>query len=290
MRRFIGLLLIIRGLAPVLAVAVIVWGLGDMTGALHRAMQEPVAAIQAEIDTVRDTIDTARQQFDDLKEDLATLTRTLTRFRVPDFLPDLPNSLSLPSLNIPDVNITYPTGVSVTWTDVSGSISELVPNDCGIFDFLCDAFRTVTRAVSISYPSGVSVSTGSFTLRIPDVPNISIPIPNVFGAIRSGLAGLFSGFDGLFDLFDGAFSSLRGLGDDLAAVTDQLGEAFGEARSLVSGVRDVLLKWGGVIVAAAVIVLALVAIGYVASFLQDITRGLRMLFQPPPEPDPLGGG
>lgn len=288
MRRFIGLLLVIRGLSPVLAAAVIVWGLGDMTGALAAALEAPTAAIQADIETVRATVEAARVQFDDVKDDISTLVNTIARFQVPDFLPDLPDRLSLPTIEIPNFTVTYPNGVNVQWTDASGTIEELVPNDCGPLDFLCDAFRTITRAVSIRYPSGVSITTGSFTIHIPDVPNVSIPLPDVFGALRSGLNGLFSGFDGIFDLFDGAFGSLRALGDEFTALGDELSQAFGEARSLASSLRSELARWSGLIGAAVVICLALILVSFVTGFLQDVTRGLRMLFRPAPEPP--GGG
>ncbi len=283
MRRLLGLLLIVRALAPVLMVLVLVWGLGDMIGDLRAALVGPVAEIHAQVETARAAVETAKQQFETVRADITALLDNLRRFHVPDFLPDLPDNLTFPRIDIPDFDIPIPTGVDVTWSDLTATISDWIPDDCPDWiDWLCEAGRWVTRVVTIPYPSDVDFSFSDFRVRFPNIPTIRIPMPDVFGAIRDGLGGLFSGFGDLFGEFDAAFARLRDLGDSLRALPDTLNEAWGQARALYGGVQDVLVRWGVAIAAALVIIGVLMAIYYVVPFLDDFTRGWRMLFGPPP--------
>ncbi|MEZ4672044.1 MAG: hypothetical protein R3E39_29415 [Anaerolineae bacterium] len=278
MKRILGLLLIIRALAPVLAILIILWGAGQIMADLHAALDPPIQALQTEFDTVNTTIETAQEQFDTAKTEVTTLITRLRAFRIPRLLPNLPLNLTFPSITIPDLSFNRPDSVSVKWSTASFQ----VPTNCGggVLNDLCgvlgDAVKFVTK--TFAYPSDITIKTVPITITLPDVPAFNIPIPPIFNTIASGLRGLFSGFDGLFAIFRNAFDSFNTLGDHLQPIPGQVATITQEAQTLLSGLTTVVNNSGGLLLLMFGLIIVVVVIASVMTSFEHLQRGLRLLF------------
>lgn len=284
MRRIIGSLLVVRAFTPILAVVVVVWGIGQMTADFQRVVEPRMARIEAELDELEATLLLAQGKFDTARGHITTVLETLQSFELPDLLPDLPDSIAFPRINIPDPSIRIPNSVSITWSNFSYVVEDWVPNDCGFLDFLCDAgdwiLETVTKVAS--YPSDIEIGTRRLTLNTPDLPTLSLPMPAVLLELWDGLASLFDELFGIFDIFDGTLASLRALGDTLQSIPDTF-TAIGDAVSAIfTSIGNLLTRWYGLLLIVLVLVGILIAINIIVPMLDDLTRGLRMLFSSAP--------
>ena len=289
MRRLIGLLLIIRALAPILMVIVIILTLGGLTGPLQRVVDSRATSIRAEVASLQTTIDTARSQFESFKTQAEALGARLRAFRLPDILPDLPLDISLPGIDIPDFTIPMPTGVDITWTSTSATVSEWIDGTChdvvthlpwpldAIVETVCNAGKWVTRTVNFQYPSDVNFSFGDFRINFPAIPQITIPMPDVFGLIRDAVGSLFGGVQSIFRAFDRTAAAIRAAGDSVSVLADGISAAYDTTRGLLTSVLAWLTRWGTVIVVVLVIVAGLVVLTTFTTMLDDFTRGWRLL-------------
>lgn len=280
MRRLLGLLLIVRALAPLLAVIVIVWGANRVAGDFQAAVETPISNLENEFGELNATFETAKQQFEVAKQDIDEVLAQLQAFQLPNLLPTLPANIAFPSVNIPDLTVAVPTSISVQWSSVSFDVTEVIPRNCGPLDFACralgDIIRTVTRTVQ--YPSGISISTQNLTLPVPDLPSFTVPFPGFFNSVRNGLNNLFSEFLDIFNVFDDALTALNELGASLSALPDNFNGLVSEGQQLVSGLQVLLAKWGGLLTLALLVILALMVISFGVTFLELLGRGLRLLF------------
>lgn len=280
MRRLLGLLLVIRAFAPVLAILVILWGIGQMTADFQRVVNPRVERIETELADLEKKLQHAQAEFETARTHITAALEALQAFQIPDLLPNFPDSIALPRITIPDPSIRVPNSVSIEWSNFSYVVEDWVPNDCGFLDFLCDAgdwvLETVTRVAS--YPSDINIGTRRLTLTIPDLPNLSIPMPDVLLDLRDGLASVFDELFGIFDIFDGTLASLRALGDTLQVVPDTI-TAIGDGFSAAfDSVGRLATRWGGLLLIVLVLLGSLVAVNIIVPMLDDLTRGLRMLF------------
>lgn len=290
MRRLTGLLLILRALAPILMVIVIVLTLSGLTAALQRVVDARAASVRAEVAALQESIDVAKAHFEAFKTQAEALGARLRAFRLPDILPDLPLNISFPRIDIPDFNIRIPTGVRVTWSNGSATASEWIDGAChdvvtwlpwpldSIVETVCDAGSWVTRTVNFQYPSGVSFTFGNFRINFPAIPQITIPLPDVFGLIRDAIGNLFGGVRDIFRAFDSAAAALQTAGDAVRVLASGLSTAYDTTRGLLTTILAWLTHWGTLIVVVLVIVVGLVVFSTFATMLDDFTRGWRLLF------------
>ena len=89
MKRFMGFLLILRALTPILAIATIVWGARQVVGDFQAALGPPLRQMQADVADIGTTLDTARGQFERAFSALGTGVESavahLRSFRLPVF-------------------------------------------------------------------------------------------------------------------------------------------------------------------------------------------------------------
>lgn len=260
MRRLLGLLLILRALAPILALLVVVGGVSRVAGDFQVAWEAPLDNLETELAQLSSTFETAKQQFEIAKQDIDAVRAQLRAFQIPNLLPNLPLNITFPSVNIPDLTVAVPTGLSVQWSRIS------IPFDG-----------------SIGYPSGISISTTNLSLSIPDLSGFSVPFPGFFNDIRNGLNNLFSEFFDIFNLFDDALTALNELGESLAGLPDNFNRLVSEGQQLVSGLQALLAKWSGLLALTLLLTLALIVISFGVTFLELFGRGLRLLFERAPE-------
>lgn len=280
MRRLLGLLLIVRALAPVLAVVVVVWGVNRVADDFRTVVEPPIADLESDFSQLSATFETAQRQFEDARDDIDRVLNRLRAFQLPNLLPSLPLNFTIPSLVIPDLTVAIPTSISVQWSSVSFDVTEIIPRDCGFLDFACEALGDIVNTVTrfVQYPSGISITSQNLALVVPDLPSFSVPFPGFFNTLRNGLNNLFSGFLDIFNVFDDALTALNDLGESLSGLPDSFNGLVSEGQQLVSGLQSLLAKWAGLLIAGLLIILALMVIAFGVTFLDLFGRGLRLLF------------
>jgi hypothetical protein len=284
MRRLSGLLLVIRALAPVLAVLTLYWGVTQVTAGF-RGVLAPVQAIETEMAALGETIDTARAQFDMVRGDVEAAMAALPSFRIPDLLPNLPSNLSIPALDIPNLTVPIVPTISVQFTNATASVSRVVEGAChtvfdffGVGDLVCDSAKTVIDSLSFSYPSGISLGTRSYTINFPRIPGFTIPMPSFFNTLSDGLKDIFRPIDRIFDQFDRIFAQANALGQKVSNLPDNLNGIASAGQQLFANLQRVGQERGGLVMLAALLLGALAVIYVVAGTLDDLFRGLRLLF------------
>ncbi len=250
-RRISGLLLILRALAPLLIILVL-----GITGSIvladvRAAVDPPLATIRGEITEIQATVGEVRDDLNAVSEEVTSLVNALQAFSIPNLVPDIPDNLSFPSLNIPNVSIPIP-NVSVRFSS------------------------TNVAGVNIRYPSGLNVGSRNYDLDLPNIPSFSVPLPGL-GEVDNLLRTALSGVTGVFDAFDTAFSSIGVLNDTLQTVPDHFNAITSETENLVDNFQRVLVSWGQTLLIVVVILLVLVIIYLGVPVLDDLTRGWRML-------------
>ena len=287
-RRLSGLLLIIRALVPFLMLLTLYWGYSRIAADVAEALA-PIESIEIEVVALGDTIDTAREQFDAAREDVEAAVSQIQRFRIPDFLPDLPTNLSIPSLDIPTVNVPIVPTVSVRFTNATGSVSRTIEGACRtVFDFfgigslVCDPVRTVTDSVSFSYPSGIDFGTQNFQINFPEIPSFNIPLPDVMGTIADGFDNLFDEFTSIFNVFEGTFNSVTALGNRISSLPENIGTIATAGQTIATNLGMVATERAGLVMWSALVVVILLVIYFSVSLLGDLGRGIGMLLGAPP--------
>lgn len=250
--RLYGLLLLIRGLSPFLVILVIgIVGM-VMVNDLSAALDGPIARIQTEIDDVRDAVDSARTQVDAVVADVSSLVDTLSSFRLPDLLPDLPSSISIPTLNLPSVSVLVPTAAVR----------------------MCSANLEFT---TVSYPCGLNLGSRSVSLNLPDIPTFTIPIPGL-NELGDLLSDAFSPITDIFDRgFRPVFAGIQELGETLQVIPDTFNSIAAEGRGLLSDVGGVLGQWRQTLLIVWVVLAVLAVIYFGVPLVSNVTRGWRLL-------------
>lgn len=283
MRRFSGLLILVRAFTPLLMVLTIYWGYTQMIDSFRAALA-PVQVMEAEIVALGETVQTARAQFDTARNHAEAAIAVIQSFRVPDLLPNLTANLTIPSLSIPDVTVPIVPTVTVVFSNATGSITRVIEGACRtVFDFLgipsiiCDAARTVTEAFNFSYPSGLQFGTANFTIDFPNIPSFTIPTPTFFNNIANSLEGIFSSFDNIFGAFDQTLARINALGQELSAIPESFNTIGQSGQQMIDNLHEVIAERTALAGTALLVALILLVIHFGAGFVQDVLRGLRLL-------------
>ncbi len=284
MSRLSGLLILVRAFAPLLMVLTIYWGYTRMIDSFRAALS-PVQVMEDEIAALGETVETAREQFDTARTHAEAAVATLQEFSVPNLLPDLSNLLSIPALNIPDLSVPIVPTVTVRFTNATGSISRTIDGACrtvfdffGIGDLVCDPVQTVTESVNIRYPSGITFGTTNFTIDFPTIPSFTIPTPPFFNTIANSLEGVFSSFDNIFGIFDETLASINALGQEIRAVPDSINTIAQSGQQMLDDLRSSMAQRAGLVSIALIVVAVLLVYTFATGFIQQVLRGLRLLF------------
>ena len=284
MRRLTGLLLVLRALAPVLAVLTLYWGGMQVAGSFQGAMK-PMQAIETEMMALGATIDTARVQFEAAQDDVETALAALPNFRIPNLLPNLPANLSIPALDIPNLTVPIVPTISVEFTNATATVSRVIDGACrtvfdliGIGSLVCDPAQTVFDSLSFRYPSGISIGTRSYTINFPQLPAFTIPMPSFFNTLSSSLADVFRPIDHIFDQFDSILAQANTLGQKVSDLPDNLEGIASAGQQLVANLQQVFEQRRGLVMLAALLLGGLAVIYVIAGTLDDLLRGLRLLF------------
>ncbi|MAS36540.1 MAG: hypothetical protein CL610_21225 [Anaerolineaceae bacterium] len=285
-QRLLGFLLIVRALVPILIVLVIYWAYTQIVDDL-RVVLRPMAAIESEMAALNDTLETAQAQFDTARTHAEDAIAVIQGFQVPNLLPSLPANLTLPSLNIPDVTVPIVPTLSVRFTSVTGSITNVIEGACstvlnffGIPSTICEAARTVTEPLNFSYPSGLTFGTTSYTIDFPAIPSFTVPMPAFFNTLSNQLEGVFSTFDDIFDSFDRVFSEISTFGQTIRTLPGNVNRMMDSTTRMIDSLNQVAANYATLLMLATGAVIILLVVVVAGSFVQNIGRGLRLLFGP----------
>jgi hypothetical protein len=253
-RRVLGILLIIRAVSPLLVLAILALVAGLVLGDLRAALEPPAAQIQAEVEALRTLASSLQADVETLQRRINTLVETFSDFTFPDAIPDIPDVINFPALNIPDVNVPIP--------DVPGGV-----------EISTGSFNVAGQ--TLSYPNGISISTRNFTLAIPDISAFEFPIP-ALGQFDDVLRSAFQPVQAVLDAVDVVFRDFSDLNESLQKVPQHLTTIADQGAGLVDDMRGVWREWRRTLVIVFVALAALVVIYFVVPFLDDFRRGLRM--------------
>ncbi|MAS36541.1 MAG: hypothetical protein CL610_21230 [Anaerolineaceae bacterium] len=251
MGRLIGLLLILRALAPVLIVLIIGGTVAVVLGDVQAAVDPPLTVIRTEMAEVRDTVEAAGENIEAVSDEVTDLVSVLGSFNLQIVIPNIPANLSFPSLDLPSVNIPVPSvSMRTTTTTIAG--------------------------VSITYPSGLNIGSTTFSLNIPNIPSFSVPLPGL-SQLDNDLRAALSGVTGVFDTFDAVFDSVGDLVGTLGQVTDHVSAITEQTDQMTQSLRRVMGRWQATLMIAVLAVLGLVLLYFGVPILDDFRRGWRML-------------
>jgi hypothetical protein len=278
MKRLLGLLILVRAFAPILAIAVLLWGGSRILGGLQQAVAKPVAAIQAEVEILNTNLETTFTALDDTAKALKPVVEALQDFELPTVLPTLPDSITFPGINLPNTRTVSVPTVEVLWTDAEYEEEEQV--SCG-FDPICHAnnvlgffIRLVTR--SFSYPYGLDFGTTNFSISLPNVPSFSIPTPAFIVSLKDDLNAMLAPFIDLYASIQTTFAGVRDLSLTLQTLPDSLSGIRTHSTALADGLQQVVLQWGGLLTGVFIFIVGLVAVSYAMTFISEFWRGLRL--------------
>ena len=253
-RRLMGLLLILRGLAPILIVLVIGLAGAALYNDLRAVVAPPLRDLETEIQTVRTQFETARTQLETTVGEITDLVGTLQAFQLPDLLPDIPDNITIPRLTIPAINVPLPDITSLSFTMCS--------LDAGV--------------ANIPYPCGVSMGTYDFSLDIPDLPTFNLPLPGL-GQLDDALRAAFSPIEDIFNMFRPFFDDLGTLVETLRAIPDSVSRIVDQGRGLLSDTRQLFAQWSQTLLIALIVLAVLIVIYFATPMLDSLRRGWRML-------------
>lgn len=251
LRRLMGLLLVIRALAPALIVIIVAVGFGVILADLRAATAAPIRGINTAMGEMGTALETVKTDLDAALAEISDLAALFQGFTLPNLIPDIPNNIRIPSLNLPDITVPVPTNAVITTS-------------------------TVNIGVNITYPSGVRFTTTNLTLVVPDLPNVDIPVPGL-GALDTALRNALAPLTNIFDALDTAFDSIGALTTTLRTLPDSVQAIVDDGELLLNSIDRVLANWAGTLATVALILLILVIIYFAAPALDDLRRGLRML-------------
>lgn len=284
MSRLSGLLLMIRALAPVLAVGIIYWGYTRMIGDFQSAISLPLSRIEAEMAALGETINTAQTQFEVVRADVEDAVQVIQGFQIPDLLPNLSSVLTIPSITIPDLDVPILPTLQVNFTNATGSISRTIEGACRtVFDFfgignlVCDPVKTITESLSFSYPSGLSIGVTTYRIDFPTIPSFTVSMPAFFGSVASGLEGIFAGFNSVFEDIEQTFSRLNALGQQINLLPANFTVIGESGQQMLNNLTRVVVERAGLVTVALLAAAALIVVYYVTGALRDLLRGLRLL-------------
>lgn len=255
--RLSGLLLILRALAPVLIILILGGTLAIVLGDVRTAVDAPLEQIGGEIQNVRETVDAARDDIEAVNAQVTTLVGALNNLNIPNLIPNIPANLQFPSFNPPAMNIPVPT--------VSMQTSS-----------------TTIAGVTITYPSGLTIGSTTYSLNIPELGSFAVPLPGL-SQVDDLLRSALSGVNGVFGSFRTAFSSVSELVGTLQLVPDHITTIAEQSELLATNLRAVIMRWAETLLLVMVILLVLVIIYIGVPMLDDLTRGWRMLRGLPPD-------
>jgi hypothetical protein len=259
LNRLFGLMLIIRGLSPLLVVGVIAITGALMVNDVQSALREPVAAIRTELDQVSATVGTIRGQVDVASQRITAVTNQVTTF-----VGSVGNNIN--SIVTQFRNLLTPINDAI-----AGVRSALNIIKSGLDGFI-NAANSIVQILNVGCP------TLRPCIQLPTIPTLQLPnlLPDIeplAAAVRSAFAPLQQ----IFIDFQPAVDSIRQLSVALQSVPAAFARIGQYGQQLVSGVESAVADWGTILIIVVVILLVLTLNYFAVPLVDNVTRGWRLL-------------
>ncbi len=262
LRRLFGLMLIVRGLSPLLVVIVIAVTGSLIIGDVQAAMQAPVQAIENEINTIKASFDTIRTNIDTVRQQAATVVS-----QVQSFAAGVAGTINTVTQQIG--SFTQPINNAI-----SGLQSTLNTIRSGLQGFI-NAANSVLSVLR----SGCRIIPGCPSLpSIPSIPNLNLPnlVPNLTPLINA-MSSILSPLQSIFNDFAPAVDSIRQLGAALQTLPDKFNTIIARGGEVLNGLRSVVARWGSIFTVVIIILAVLTVIYFGVPVIDNISRGWRLL-------------
>jgi hypothetical protein len=266
MSRLLGLLIILRALAPILLVALIVLTVNNVVADLRLAVEEPLDRINDQAEVLRGTFDEAKTAYQQVETRVTTVVNSIRQ--LPNLIPDISAIITIPAITLPDPVIPLPTFQVTNFT--LRYPSGINFSSVTILGFSVPSGLNITWS-NVSIPT-ITTGVNNFRIDLPNIPAFNVPIPGL-DIIEAALGEV----TGVFDDVSNAFKEVTDLGTILNVVPDEFNQLIADGNQLVRSVREVGVRWESnvrTVILAAVILFVVI---YVTSFLEALDRGWRML-------------
>lgn len=251
--RILGVLLVLRWVAPLIIGAAVVLIAYHVFVDAGRVAQEPLRLIEESAKSLKVLVATSDTQLKQIESDAHEISQAAERLPTVDLT--IPISLSLPDIKVPDIKVNVPvvtTGtrkippptLDVTLPTISVSEKEVGFTIVGKFYGVKVPDPHVgTRVDKLAFPSfdvpTIAVSTEKEDLVIPDIPGLSIPLPEPFPAIGQTLSDIRD----VVISISGTMEDVTGMAATLATAKQDLEAIEKEAEALKTETALVARTW-----------------------------------------------
>lgn len=251
-QRLLGAMYLLRALTPFIVVlAVGIVGV-SIISELQNELTAPAQQFSDALAELEKSIGVVQEELGTVSRELAAATSALDDLlSIPDLVPDIPGSIAIPELDIPNTVVPVP--------DAQVSFSNI---DVGV--------------TSITYPSDISVSTTNYDLDIPAIPAVDVAVPGL-DVLDEELATALAPVASIFTEFNDVFSGVQELKAELEQIPESASEIATQGEILVNGVQETALKWRNRLVLVLVILLLLAVNYFIVPSINDFRRGLLLL-------------
>jgi len=264
-RRLLGLLLIIRGLTPFLSIWVI-WLAGTLViGDVEAAVKEPVQNIQAAIDDVRSEVAALSAKIKDVKNQVDVVVSQVRSF------------IETAKATVEGVVQTARNLLNPLKDILSGFLNEVNQFRNGAQSFINEATSWVTDIANIGCPTLYDC----ITLPSLTIPSLTFPILPDVQPLVDTLSRALAPLGDIFGAFDPVVRGIQDLVSTLQNMPPKFEQLLADGHALVTGLRDVVVKWANTLLIVVVVLFVLALIYFAVPLIDNVRRGWRLLWGEP---------
>lgn len=251
-RRLLGVMYLLRAVTPfVVILAVGSVGL-SLINELQHTLTGPAQELSNALTEVEASVGVVQEELGSISQDLANATNALDDLlTVPDLVPEIPDSIRIPDLEIPDAVVPVPEAqVQFSSIDVAGT--------------------------GIRYPSDINLTTKDHNLDIPAIPAVDVAIPGM-GTLDEELANALTPITAIFSDFNAVFSGVQALKSELEQIPESATVIATQSELLVNGLQATARSWRNRLVIVLILLLLLAVNYFIIPSISDFHQGLRLL-------------
>jgi DNA anti-recombination protein RmuC len=174
---------------------------------------------------------------------------------------------------------------TIIWaaSEIAGSLQQTIEPPLHRLQTEMDGIGQTIATAWQQFENAAGTATGTIGALASRLQDFALPTlsANELGILLGGLANpvndLFRGIERVFRPFGDMLTSISALGQPLQAVPQHFRAALDQIDALTGQLRNVIDRWGSLIIAAGVLILILVIIYNIAPIIDDLARGWRML-------------
>lgn len=251
-RRLLGILYLIRALTPFVVIAAIAIGGVYIINELQTTLAPPIQELGNAVNELETEARAIQGELKQVSQDLTKVADTLEDFtEIPDLIPNIPSSINMPRLDIPNVNVPLPQP-EVKFTEI----------DLGV--------------TKIDYPSDIDFSNSTFNMDIPAIPPFEVPVPGL-GELDDRLGQALKPVTSIFAEFNKVFAGANRLKSELEKAAESANKIVSQGEVLLTSIQEILAKQRGRLMFALVLLVLLSANYFLLPAINDFRKGLLLL-------------